>query len=297
VTRLYASISLRVHTVPTGQRYSKGSLPSAGWRSGSVGHRLLSVVMDDEERGARTFHTGTFEVTAREPDGMYGMAEPLTLTEPLIGLIMGEVVPGGEAATIRAWADEHDMEVLTPQAFIHDVLLPEVYGVGTLGAAWDWGVLLGSLATAWAPSARSSKSWTLTLCPLHNRRRTKRFHNRSAHPCCPQIRVRALTEPYVQAIEFTKPRSDGQWGVPHFRGRFLNVREKAYVITGEDHSLRSACRALGVAPPIEPTPVTAPGRIDPIFRRLGALQSLAAAVQEELLRHTEVVSADNGMRR
>lgn len=296
MTLVYCPITLRVHTAPD-HAPSHGRSRPPGYREAHVGHRLHAVVMEGEEDGARPFGLGAFCTLADTGSHIYGPADPLALMEAMTGFIASDALPRADRTALLAAARDLRLTVLSQQVYWHEVALPELYVEGTLGATWDWGVLTSSLMTDWGASSRDRDAFVFTLCPLHRRFTRRKSHNRSAHPHCPRIRVKALTEPYVQSVEFTPPRRRGQWGVPHFPGRFFGLHEKAYVLSGEDHSLASACRTLGVAPPTPPATISLEDRLASLEDRLAALLSrldaacaLSAVIQRELLRHTEIIT-------
>src|SRR5579862_609175 len=64
------------------------------------------------------------------------------------------------------------------------------------------------------------------------------------HPYRPRVCVKSLDSKRA-LIGFARPmRADG--GAPFFRGNFFDLRTGAYALSGESHSLQSACIAFGV---------------------------------------------------
>jgi hypothetical protein len=289
VVPLGRELALRVHAVAdlplsSGRRRRA----PARYPRAPVGHRMLCVTMDDEERGARPFELGMFRVRARERGGVYEDARPLRLTEPMEGVVLGDALARADRARARVWARRHGLRVLGTQAFVHEVFLREVLFEGALAAAWDWGVLFGSLATRGGRSSSDPDTFSFTLCPLFRRTRTRRHHSPSRHPRCPSVRVRRLTEPYVQTVEFTATQT-----AKKFPGRFLGLHEKAAVLSAESHTLASACRMLGLASPSAPAGSSIEGRLDALRIRLDAVCGFAEAASVALLQHRAVVSSEH----
>jgi len=285
---LVRDLALRVHTVADIPVSGRVPRAPAYVVKVPVGHRLLCVTMDDEERGARPFTIGLFRVCARDGTGAYGEALPTRLTEPIEGVIVSEALPQQDRARVRAWARPYGLRVLDVQTFVHEVLFREMFFEGTLGATWDWGVLLGSLATHWAQSSDEKDAFTFTLCPLYTVRHTAHRHGPTRHPWCPRVRVRRLTEPSIQTVEFTCAERKPRW-----RGRFLGLHEKASMLSGQSQTLASACRMLGAVSPSDSASSSIEDRLDALRSRLDAVCAFAERAQAALLDHRAIVSDEH----
>jgi hypothetical protein len=137
---LITPIAVRVHTVAPGSRQRHDRRP-VQWRDAPVGHRLLAIVMEGEEDGARPFGLGMFRVRARQADVTYGPADRVTLIELLNGIVMGDALSPRDRAVARAWARWRGLRAISVQEYVHEVFFEECYVEGALGVAWEWGVL------------------------------------------------------------------------------------------------------------------------------------------------------------
>lgn len=151
------------------------------------------------------------------------------------GLILGDILTPMEISGVQAYARDHDLRVYTRGEFVSRVFLPEVYDLGTLCVGFNLPFDLSRLAVRWAAGRRQWRDgFTLSL---------------TESKWDPGIRVRSLDNKRA-FIEFTSYRgyrrreASRHWVFP---GRFLDLRTLAFVLTGEGHSLESACQTFGVA--------------------------------------------------
>ncbi len=117
------------------------------------------------------------------------------------------------------------------------MFLPEVFEQGTLCVGFNLPFDLSRLAARWTVCRRRGWKDGFTL-PLVNTKRE------------PPIHVRALDSKrsFIElgsAFVWTGKGSNAPRRSP-FRGRFLDLRTLAYALTGEGHTLESACRAFGI---------------------------------------------------
>ncbi len=247
-----------------------------------IADRLLVIAAEHEDRGSFPEGWAAFRVVSRQQDGTYALATPLLPAEAVRGFIRGRV-------PLIEWKATHRYAILDTQEFLHTTFFREAYQAGATVAAMNLPEVLSSLATWWGRGKKSnSETWVLRFCPVRVSKQTRRgvrSHHPTVHPDCPGIHI-LPAHPPMAFISWIQPWRGGRWGVPHHRGRWLSIREKAYALTGTDHSLESALPAFGVmALPNVPAAESIKERLDVLWARLDATCDLAVAVLQELGRH------------
>jgi hypothetical protein len=150
------------------------------------------------------------------------------------GSILGDILTPAEISVIRAYTRDRDLRVCSRAEFVSQVFLPEIYDLGTLCVGFNLPFDLSRLAVRWAAGRRQWRDG-FTLSLMESR-------------WDPAIRVKGLDNKRA-FIEFASYRgyqrreASGHWIFP---GRFLDLRTLAFALTGEGHSLESACRSFSV---------------------------------------------------
>jgi hypothetical protein len=179
------------------------------------------------------------DLTQRLIFGRFRVYEHLRTKYVLVreGLILDEALTQAEAKVIQQHAADGGLPTYTRESFIREVFLPEIHGLGTLCVGLNLPFDLSRLAARWAASRKRGWKDGFTL-PLLNTKRE------------PPVRVKAL-DSKRSFIELGSPfipgkiTARGRRPTP-FRGRFLDLRTLAYALTGEGHTLESACKAFGI---------------------------------------------------
>jgi hypothetical protein len=194
------------------------------------------------------------------------------------GLILGDVLTRKDVQLVETYAQACGLRVYTRDAFVREVFLPEVYDLGALCVGFNLPFDLSRLAVrAAAGRGRRRDRFTFYLTP-------------SKYD--PPIRIEARDSKSA-FIEFGSYRDIGYQrreatGHTVFSGRFLDLRTLVGALTGEGHSLESACEAFGVQHgkvPVERHGVVTRDYLDYNRRDVQASWELYLALLEEWHRH------------
>ncbi len=225
IVRLTAAV--RCYTFPLPLRQRRAVKRSRGWRSLPIGARVLVFDTETTNDRLQNLLVGCLRLYEWVAGGYRLVIE---------GLILGDVLSEEDARLVQAYAHARGLRVYTRHAFVRDVFLPEVYVLGTLCLGFNLPFDLSRLAVRAVPGrGRWRGGFTFYLMPSK---------------WDPPIRIKALDSKRA-FIEFGSYRDRGyrRREAPRhavFPGRFLDLRTLADALTGEGHSLESACEAFGV---------------------------------------------------
>ncbi len=223
---LRAAVRCHVQPLSAASRPRKGRQP--GWRSQPLGNRVLVVDTETTTDRYQNLFVGYYEIHQHAADN-YKRVES--------GLIVGDVLRREQTKIIEAYADRHGLQVSSRAAFVRGVFLPEVHRLGTLCVGFNLPFDLSRLAVRWVPSrGRNQGGFTFHLTWDLNQ---------------PSIRVKALdsTRAFISFGSPWKPGRREAKGHAAFSGRFLDLKTLGHALTGEHHSLESACEAFRVPHP------------------------------------------------
>lgn len=134
-----------------------------------------------------------------------------------------------ELLILADYCKEKSIKLMTVEEFIDNVFLPEVYDLRTLCVGFNLPFDLSRLARSFGFSRGKMKGgFSFTLS------KNKKY---------PQLRIKHIdsTKAFIQfasSIDKNKRKSG-------FRGNFLDLHTLAFSLTGEKHSLQSACKLFG----------------------------------------------------
>ncbi len=200
-------------------------------------------------------------------DGQYYLEEQ--------GLALPDDLSGEDRASAEACAALNGLRVIPRPDFIRDVFLPETYGRGTLAVSFHLPFELSRIAENYhIGRGRYRGGFSLDLV---------------SDPWEPCIRIRTQdgTMCFVEFgtyIDRGYARREAP-GYGIFRGRFIGLKQWAYVLDGtEGHTMASACASFGIItnePPlleaVRPTPAT----VYALQRRLDTLWQLFEGLRAE----------------
>lgn len=192
----------------------------AGFRSLGFGERVLVL---DTETTVDQFQNLLF--------GCYSIYQGHKLVTE--GLFHGNGAGARQLETLRGYALEHHLPLLARAVFVGQILYPEIWKRGTTLLCFNLPFDLMRLAMNAAPSRQPKwkRSFTVFL---------------SGNFQLPRIRIKAINAK-AAFIEFAPPKNVGRFSF--FKGNFLDLRTAMWALTGQSHSLESACREFGVAHP------------------------------------------------
>lgn len=140
-----------------------------------------------------------------------------------------EHVSKKELLVLADYCKEKNIKLMTVEEFVDNVFLPEVYDLKTLCVGFNLPFDLSRLARSFGFSRGKMKGgFSFTL---------------SENKKYPQLRIKHIdgTKAFIQfasSIDKNKRKSS-------FRGNFLDLHTLAFSLTGEKHSLQSACKLFG----------------------------------------------------
>jgi hypothetical protein len=150
------------------------------------------------------------------------------------GLIVGNLLGSDQGSVVELYARRHGLRAYSRPEFIREVFIPEIYRLGTLCVGFNLPFDLSRLAVRAVPSrGRALGGFTFYLT-----------HDRNDPP----VRIKAL-DSKRSFISFGAPWKPGRReakGRKAFPGWFLDLRTLVCALTGEGHSLQSACAAFEV---------------------------------------------------
>jgi hypothetical protein len=137
-----------------------------------------------------------------------------------------------EAGTISDWARRNRAEIFTIERFISEIFLPLAYDMRAIVVGFNLPFDLARIAADWGPKVRlgSKEAWNLWLVPRSN--------PKSAYS--PRLRVQRV-DSTKGFIGFTGTKGRFR----RYRGAFVDLRTFVHVLTGEKHTLGTACVAFG----------------------------------------------------
>jgi hypothetical protein len=138
--------------------------------------------------------------------------------------------------SIEQYARRHGLSVYERTPFIHDVFIREVCDAGTLCVGFNLPFDLSRFAVRWGRCRKRGWQDGFTLYLLDTRNE-------------PPIHVKALDSKraFIELGAYWKLGRREQRGRYAFAGRFLDLKTLVFALTGEPHSLESACAALGTS--------------------------------------------------
>ncbi len=208
---------------PKGRRRSR----PRGWRHLPLGGRVLVFDTETTIDRLQNLLVGCFRIY-ESVAGEYRLV--------VEGLILGDVLTRKDVQLVETYAQARGLRVYTRDTFVREVFLPEVYELGALCVGFNLPFDLSRLAVR-AVAGRGRWRDGFTFYPTPS-------------TWDPPIRIRALDSKRA-FIEFGSYRAYQRRrrearGHTVFPGRFLDLRTLVDALTGEGHSLESACEAFDV---------------------------------------------------
>jgi hypothetical protein len=195
----------------TNQPRWKGRKRAIGWRRSRIGERVLVFDTETTTDYAQAMLYGFFQVRAE------GKLE-------LEGIIEADDLDPVARQAIAEFAGATGLTVVTRTEFVETVFYPEVYGLGTLCVGFNLPFDLTRIAVHAGPGrGRHRRAFSLKL---------------SRNTYQPRIRLESISA-RAAFIEFAPPTKQRFAGF--FKGRFLDCKTLVNALTGESHSLKSAC--------------------------------------------------------
>lgn len=227
VNPLRLTAAVRCFPVPVRQVKLRKGKPS-GWRRLPLGARVLVFDTETTTDSYQNLTFGTFQVHEFVA-GEYRLVHE--------GLFVGEILSGEQRRVVDQYAASHGLIVFSRADFVRMVFYPEVYGRGTLCVGFNLPFDLSRLAVRWgAGRGRWADGFALYLVDSK---------------WVPALHIRSLSSTSA-FIEFASCRGYQRreaWGHRVFPGRFLDLRTLSNALSGEKHSLQSACQTWAVEHP------------------------------------------------
>ncbi len=222
-----------------------------GWRARQFGARALIFDTETTVDAYQNLLVGSFLVLEEADPARYlGGYRPACQDppRPFRGLIVGDVITRKERDIVRRFAEEHvvqvtrrgyadrePMPVLSRDEFVHQVFYPEVYELGSLSVGYHLGFDLTRLAIRCTIGRRHNRdAFRVELC---------------RHPHHPPIYLQILSNKQSFFKFASVPPPFGrkrQPGRVTFRGRFLDLWQAVYSLTGDSEGLESDCAKFGI---------------------------------------------------
>jgi hypothetical protein len=223
--RLIRDVAYRAWVEPVdgrgiGRRKRGGGKRQPGFRSLAFGDRVL--VLDTETTTDR-FQNLLF--------GSYAVYQRGKLVTE--GLFHGDAPSPAQLESLQLYARERGLPLLVRADFVGRIFYPEIWKLGTTLLCFNLPFDLTRLAVHAAPSRQPKwrRAFTVSL---------------SWNYQLPRIRIKAINAK-ASFIEFAPPKNLGRFSF--FKGNFLDLRTAMWALTGQSHSLDSACRESGVEHP------------------------------------------------
>lgn len=264
---LSVEAAVRCHVQPLLKASHAREKRQPGWRSQPLGERVLVVDTETTTDRFQNLLVGYYELY-QHAAAHYERIES--------GLIAGDVLKREQTKIIQAYADRNGLHVSSRAAFVRGIFLPEVHRLGTLCVGFNLPFDLSRLAVRSVPSrGRNQGGFTLYLTRDLNQ---------------PSIRVKALdsTRAFISFGSPWKPGRREAKGHGTFPGRFLDLKTLGHALTGEHHSLGSACEAFRVLHPkrlIETYGVVSDDFLDYLCRDVLATAELYEAMLRDWHQH------------
>jgi hypothetical protein len=197
-----------------------------GWRGLPLGARVLVLDTETTADFAQSLLFGAFRVYE-----IVGTKYQLSSE----GLISADTLTIEQRKSVEQYARRHGLPVYGRTPFVRDVFLREVYDAGTLCVGFNLPFDLSRFAVRWGRCRKRGWQDGFTLYLLDTRNE-------------PPIHVKALDSKraFIEFGGYWKLGRREQRGRHAFAGRFLDLKTLVFALTGEAHSLESACAALGV---------------------------------------------------
>jgi DNA modification methylase len=144
-------------------------------------------------------------------------------------MVLGESATRTQGERVRRYAERSGIQVLSRDTFIEEVFFPETFELGTTLVCFNAPFDLSRLAV----TAYESRTGGFTLELSRNLR-------------WPRVRIQPLNSK-AQFIRFVPAMNRRRAG--RFPGYFVDLRQIVWALTGESHSLASACRRFDIPPP------------------------------------------------
>lgn len=197
-----------------------------GWRSLRLGERILVLDTETTVDFAQSLLFGAFRV--------YQLAgtDYQLLTE---GLISDEALTKEQRSVVENYARRHGLPAHPRTSFVRDVFIREVYSAGSLCVGFNLPFDLSRLAVKWGRCRKQGWEDGFTLYLLDSKTE-------------PPIHVKALDSKraFIEFGSYWEFSRREQRGRRAFAGRFLDLKTLVFALTGEAHSLESACGAMGI---------------------------------------------------
>ncbi len=202
--------AVRAWVEPKVGLYKRSAKSRSGWRSDPIGKRVL--VFDTET---------TTDYTQALLFGFYQLRVDDLLEDE--GIIIADDLGTKHLATVRRFAKRHNLRVYTRTEFVSHVFYPTVDDLGALCICFNlpFDALRIAIHTG-VGRGRNRRSFSVRL---------------STAPYAPRVRIESISA-RAAFIQFA-PTERKQKAL--FKGRFLDCRSLVNALTGESHSLRTAC--------------------------------------------------------
>lgn len=250
MTLLELPIAVRAYAVPKKSADDRWD-DRTGWRSQPQGARALIFDTETTVDAYQNLLVGSFLVleavdAAHDASG-YRMAsnDP---PRPCRGLIVGDGLTRRERDIVRKFAEEHPIQivrggharlekrpVLSRDEFVHEVFYPEVYELGSLCAGYHLGFDLTRMAIR------------CTIGRKYNRDAFRiEFCGHLQHPAV-YLQIVSNKQQFISFSSLPPPLGRKRKpGRVTFHGRFLDLRQIVYGLTGDASDLESDCAKFGL---------------------------------------------------
>jgi hypothetical protein len=237
-------IFTRCHTVlPTkpaiANRFQTGAVPK---------HPPYILAFDTEttEDLELALEFGAYQYGPLTPDG-YVIKEE--------GLISADSLDEPSLSVLRAYSEEHNLKLRSRRNFVESVAWPTLRAGGAL-VAFNLGFDLSRIAVRWS-DRKDGKGFTFYLSDYWSEKR-KCWEVNRFRPGIARTSIDSKKSFY--SIGFTEGTAEEV--KEYRRGRFLDVRTLAFVLTNRSHSLDSLCKTLDAAPELAKSEYI-PGPVSP----------------------------------
>lgn len=189
------------------------------WRKIKIGEAGLVIDLETTTDEFQTLRVGAFKLlVAKEYSGIF-------VTDDL------KQKDAEGYAIAKQYAEKRGMLFLTRRRFIKEIFHPTAYDIGGLVVGFNLPFDLTRIATSVTASEGE-----------HRDRFRLYFRHHLENPQArPDIGITPLSE-HAARIEFlpAAPKGSEKKWLQYFRGRFLDLHQAIYAITGENHNLRQA---------------------------------------------------------
>jgi hypothetical protein len=250
ITPVRLSIALRAYAVPATPADRTWD-DRTGWRTPQFGARALVFDTETTVDAYQNLLVGSF-VVLEEPDPVRHQGGHRVASHdpprPFRSLIIGDGLTRKERDVVHGFANDHPiqiirhgyarlepMPVLSRDEFVDDVFYPEVHDLGSLCVGYHLGFDLTRLAIRCTIGRRYNRdAFRIELC------------QHSDHPPV-YLQVLSNKQSFIKFGGVPPPQGRKRRpGRVTFRGRFLDLRQAVYALTGDSGGLESDCTKFGI---------------------------------------------------